>query len=109
MHLAATEAYYQVETLEERPFTEKEGNLWGMATGLGEQQRKEIRGKPVQYYLDLWEEVRQNTLEGLKARDDVWLAEPIDEGMNNYWAWFHILEHSANHMGQIALIKSRLP
>ena len=33
MHLAATEAYYQVETLEERPFTEKEGNFWGMATG----------------------------------------------------------------------------
>lgn len=32
-----------------------------------------------------------------------------DEEVNNHWAWFHVLEHSANHMGQIALVKSRLP
>ncbi|MGK2862936.1 MAG: hypothetical protein ACSLE0_13455 [Chitinophagaceae bacterium] len=45
------------------------------------------------------------TLAGLKAIDDAWFAARIDESMNNHWAWFHILEHQANHMGQIALVK----
>tara|TARA_Y100001972_G_scaffold128996_1_gene193300 strand:- start:1427 stop:1651 length:225 start_codon:yes stop_codon:yes gene_type:complete len=38
-----------------------------------------------------------------------WFAANIDEGVNNHWVWFHVLEHSANHMGQIALVKNRLP
>jgi len=78
-------------------------------SGLGEDSRAKLNGKPISYYLNLWEEVRRKTLEGLKARDDIWFAASIDEGMNNHWAWFHILKHSANHMGQIALVKSRLP
>ncbi|WP_019668837.1 DUF664 domain-containing protein [Eudoraea adriatica] len=59
--------------------------------------------------MDLWDQVRKETLEGFKTKDDAWFAANIDEGVNNHWAWFHILEHSANHMGQIALVKSRLP
>jgi hypothetical protein len=109
MHIAATEAYIQVETLEERTWTEEERAFWVIAGGLGEDSRAKLKGKPITYYLDLWDEVRNKTLEGLKARDDAWFAANIDEGMNNHWAWFHILKHSANHMGQIALVKSRLP
>jgi hypothetical protein len=108
MHLAATEAYIQAETLEERTWTDEEREFWVIAGGLGEDSRAELKGKPISYYLDLWDEVRRKTLEGLKARDDIWFAASIDEGMNNHWAWFHILKHSANHMGQIALVKSRL-
>jgi hypothetical protein len=109
MHLVATEAYTQVETLEGRSWTDKEEELWGVAGGLGEKSRDILKGKPIKYYLDLWDQVREKTLEGLKAKDDVWFAASIDEGMNNHWAWFHVLEHSANHMGQIALVKNRLP
>lgn len=109
MHLVATEAYYQVETLEERIWTDEEAEFWGVAAGLGEKYRDKLKGKPIKYYLNLWEQVRKKTLEGLKARDDEWFAASIDENMNNHWAWFHILEHSANHMGQIALVKNRLP
>ncbi len=109
MHLAATEAYYQVQTLEERTWTTKEADFWSVAIDLGEQQRVELKGKPIQYYLNHWDKVRKKTLEGLKARGDEWFAANIDETMNNHWAWFHILEHSANHMGQIALVKNRLP
>lgn len=66
--------------------------------------------KPIlQIFVAFCAVVRRKTLEGLKARDDIWFAASIDEGMNNHWAWFHILKHSANHMGQIALVKSRLP
>jgi len=109
MHLVATEAYYQVETLEDRTWTDEEAQFWGMATGLGEKQQIEIKGKPIKYYLDLWDGVRNKTLDGLKSKDDAWFASNIEEGINYHWAWFHILEHSANHMGQIALVKNRLP
>lgn len=108
MHLVSTEAYYQVETLEGLTWTDEEAEFWGVAGGLGEKTRDKIKGKPIKYYLDLWDQVRKKTLEGLKAKDDAWFASSIDEGVNNYWVWFHVLEHSANHMGQIALVKNRL-
>ena len=109
MHLVATEAYCQVETLEERSWTNEEVEFWGVATGLGEKYRDKLTGKPIKYYLDLWGQVREKTLEGLKSKDDEWFATNIDENMNYHWAWFHILEHTANHMGQIAMVKNRLP
>lgn len=109
MHLVATEAYFQVESLEERIWTEEESEFWMNAGGLGAESRDKLKGKPIKYYLDLWDQVRKKTLEGLKARDDVWFAATIDESMNNHWAWFHVLEHMANHMGQIAMVKKRLP
>ena len=109
MHLIANESYYQVEFLQERTWTEKEEEFWGVAGDLGEKSRDLIKGKPIKYYLDLWDQVRKKTLEGLKAKDDEWFAASIDEGLNNHYVWFHVLEHSANHMGQIALVKNRLP
>lgn len=109
MHIVATESYTQVETLEERNWTSDEGKFWGVAGDLGDDSREKLKGEPISYYLDLWDEVRKKTLEGLKAKDDAWFAANIDEGLNNHYAWFHVLEHSANHMGQIALVKNRLP
>ena len=109
MHLVATESYYQVETLEGRQWTEEEAALLQLAGGMGPESREVLKGKPIQYYLDLWDGVRTKTLEGLKKRDDAWFASRIEEGINNHWAWFHVLEHMAAHMGQIALVKKRLP
>jgi len=109
MHLVATEAYYQVETLEERTWTDEEGEFWRIAGGMGAESRDKLKGKPIKYYLDLWDQVREKTLEGLKTKDDEWFAANIDEGINNHWAWFHVLDHMSNHMGQIALVKKRLP
>jgi hypothetical protein len=107
MHLAATESYYLTETLEGRSWTAEEAALWETASGLGPESRKEFQDKPITYYLDLWDGVRAKTLAGLKARDDQWFASEIEPGINNHWAWFHVMEHQANHMGQIELIKNR--
>ncbi len=109
MHMVANESYYQVETLEGRTWTDEESQFWGIAGGLGEESREKIKGKPISYYLDLWDQVRKKTLEGLKTKDDAWFAAFIDDGVNNHWVWFHVLEHNASHMGQISLVKSRLP
>ncbi|WP_196893820.1 DinB family protein [Aureivirga marina] len=109
IHLAATEAYYQNFTFENRNFNRKEKKKWMTALTLGEEAREKYKGKPIQYYMKIWDEVRAKTLENLKTKDDAWLLETDSKNsMNYYWAWFHVMEHQANHMGQIALIKKRI-
>jgi len=109
MHLVATEAYYQIETLEDRQWTREEQKLYGVGAGLNNESKQKLKEKPIQHYLDLWNEIRQKTLSGLKMKDDAWFASEIEEGINYHWVWYHVMEHQANHMGQIALVKNRLP
>lgn len=108
LHLAATEKYYQLFTFENRGFKRKETNPWKIALELGEAAREEFKDQPISYYLNIWDEVRNQTLELLKTKEDEWLTEIIGRNsMNNYWAWYHVMEHQANHMGQIRLILKR--
>ena len=108
MHLVSNEAYYLSESIEERPWDAEEMKLYGNAGSLGKKTRNTIKGKPITYYLNLWDEVRSRTLAGLKEKDDEWLASNIEDGINHHWVWYHVMEHSANHLGQISLIKNRL-
>ena len=109
MHLVSTESYYQIATLEGREWTKDEFKKFGIAGELNEEVKSILKGEPIQYYLDLWDEVRKKTLEGLKTKDDTWFASNLEEGLNYHYIWYHVMEHSANHMGQIATIKNRLP
>jgi hypothetical protein len=110
MHLAAAEAYYQVFTFENRDFNEEEKQKWQVALELGEKARKEFVGHDVGYYLEIYHQVRQKTMEELKKRNDDWLLEaPAGRLSNNYFAWFHVMEHQSSHLGQILLLKKRLP
>ena len=95
--------------MEGRIWTDEEREFWEIASGLGAESRDKLKEKPIKYYLDLWDKVREKTLQGLKAKDDGWFAATIDVSINNHWVWFHVLEHQANHMGQIAMVKKRLP
>ncbi len=109
-HLAATEKYYQVYTFEGRGFTGEEAEKWKIALKLGDAAREKITNQPINYYLDLWNEVRKETLRLLKTKNDRWFKSKVKTGnMNNHWAWYHVMEHQANHMGQIRLIVKRLP
>jgi len=109
MHLVSTESYYQIATLEGREWTEDERIKFGMAGELNKEVKSMLKGKPVGYYLDLWDEVRKKTLNGLKTKDDTWFSSNLEEGLNYHYIWYHVMEHSANHMGQIATVKNRLP
>jgi len=110
LHLAATEVYYQAYTFENRSLNKEEQQQWNAALNLGEIGRKELQGKPIGYYIEIWDKVRTKTLKLLKAKDDKWLQEKNKAGsMNNFWAWYHVMEHQANHMGQIRLIAKRIP
>ncbi|WP_299336007.1 DUF664 domain-containing protein [uncultured Psychroserpens sp.] len=106
-HLAATEAYYQVYTFEGRGFNAEERRQWNTALNLGEKARQEFKGKPISYYLEIYDEVRAKTKALLKTKDDKWFKEK-NGNMSNHWAWFHVMEHQANHMGQLALITKRI-
>ena len=108
LHLAATEKYYQLFTFENRGFNSKEKN-WETALNLGNNGRETIKGKPIKYYLKIWDEVREETLRLLKTKDDKWFKSKVNgSNMNNHWAWYHVMEHQANHMGQIRLIIKRI-
>lgn len=108
LHLAATEKYYQVYTFENRGLNKAEREKWEVAQNLGNLARNQLKGRPIDYYLDIWNEVRLETLRLLKTKDDKWFLSNVpSSSMNNHWAWYHVMEHQANHMGQIRLIIKR--
>jgi len=116
MHLAATDRIYQLNTfdgntLKELPASYKE--KWGVAMGLGEPARKQIKGHDLDYYLNLLSETREQTLAEFRKRDDDWLLT-VDKTWgwgptNNYCKWFHVCEHESNNNGQIKFLKKRIP
>ena len=110
MHLAAAEAYYQVYTFENRGFNDEEKEKWMLALDLGDEAREKFQGKPIDYYLNIYKEVRQKTIEELKKRNDAWLSSQRPGSvMNNHYAWFHVMEHQSSHLGQILMMKKRIP
>ena len=114
-HLAATERFYQIHTFEGKrwgDWSQEDRDNWNVASGLGDQARKMIKGHKLDFYLDKLKEVRQNTLAEFAKRDDEWLLA-VDHDWpwgptNNYCKWFHVCEHESNHNGQIKYINSRL-
>ncbi|WP_142783927.1 DinB family protein [Changchengzhania lutea] len=110
MHLAAIEKFYQVYTFEKREFNEEEQEEWGTPMSMGDKARAKFKGKPISYYLKIYKDVRAKTLAYFKEQDDAWLNEvPQGYRMNMHWAWFHVMEHQSSHLGQILLLKKRIP
>ncbi|MFD1020828.1 DinB family protein [Thalassobacillus hwangdonensis] len=105
MHIAAIEYVHQVISFERRDLNEEELLRWGAALELGDKAREEIKGKPVDYYLEVLREVREDTLHTLAEKDDSWLFEEYkwDNGVahNLYYLWYHVMEDEISHRGQI--------
>ena len=110
MHLAAAEVYYQVFTFESRGFNKEEQKKWRAALSLDQAGRDQFKGKDIQYYLDVYDNVRQKTINELRKRDDQWFQE-IQKvyGWSNQYCWFHVMEHQSSHLGQILFLKKRIP
>ena len=110
-HIAAAEVGYQAATFYARDLNGEETHEWGTAVDLGEKARREIRGHELDYYLARLEQVRAKTLAELGRREDLWLEEQTSFGsgqrVNNYFKWFHVLEHELNHGGQIRWLGRR--
>jgi len=115
LHITSSEKFHQIGTLENRPLNEEELKFWFPARNLGDPSSKTIKGHEIEYYLQIMDEVRKDSLTGLKEKDDIWLLS-LDETIstserpiNKFWRWFHACEHMSNHNGQIKFLKSRLP
>ncbi|WP_240723430.1 DinB family protein [Flavobacterium sp. GT3P67] len=110
MHLAAAEAYYQVFTFENRDFNAEEKKKWSTALNLDQGGQDEFKGHEVQYYLDIYNQVRAKTIAELKKRDDAWFAEVQKRyDWTNHYCWFHVMEHQSSHLGQVLFLKKRIP
>jgi uncharacterized damage-inducible protein DinB len=111
-HVAGIEVAYQRSTFDGRGLTPVDEARWGTALALGSRARTDIRGEPLEHYLDLLSEVRADTLRELARRDDAWLEEttPFWGGQlaNNHFKWFHVLEDEINHRGQMRWLRKRL-
>lgn len=112
LHIAAVEFGFQIEIFDNRKPNKEETDEWQAAYELGERGRREIKGQPLDFYLDKLETVRRRTLDEFKKRDDAWLYEERGWGdlpSNNYFIWFHVYEDEINHRGQIRWLRRRLP
>jgi|SRR5882757_7954932 len=115
-HLAATDAFYHEHTFKGVAWDKWDASVtekYGVAMELGDEGRKKIKGNSIDFYLNLLQESRESTLAEFKKRDDKWLMT-VDEKWfwgptNNYCKWFHVCEHESHHLGQIAMLKSRVP
>ena len=112
-HIAATEYFFQSLTFEKRELNDMEIEKWKSALQLGESGRKNIRGNNLEYYLDILNRTRAQTLDIFKTKNDDWLYEVIpfwnNKPSNNYFFWFHVFEDEINHRGQINWLKKRIP
>lgn len=116
LHLAATETYYQLNTFGGQPWgtwPDSVKQQWDAAMELGDAGRKTIKGHDRDYYLKILAETRAKTLSEFATHDDAWLMK-VDQHWpwgptNNLCKWFHVCEHEAHHVGQIAFLRKRLP
>ncbi|WP_144611067.1 DinB family protein [Bacillus cereus] len=110
-HIAAIEKAHQLISFQERDFTKEELEIWEDALYLGE-AGKTIRGHDIQYYVQLLQCVREESLKYLSEQDDEWLMSerkwPNDVAYNQHYLWFHVLEDEINHRGQIRMMKHKL-
>ncbi|WP_410983874.1 DinB family protein [Bacillus cereus] len=108
-HMAAIEFYYQIHTFEDREPTEAELERWLPGVELGNLGRQMIKNHPIDYYINVLQEVRAKTFATFQSLPDEWLYKTTqfwhDKPANNYFKWFHVFEDEINHRGQIRLIK----
>lgn len=108
-HMVSVERAYQIETFENREFTDEDIQMLNPALELGKAAREQIKGKPIEYYLKELEQTRKKTIDAFQTLPDSWLFEqaPYWGGhpMNKYFKWFHVMEDELNHRGQIRVIK----
>lgn len=71
-----------------------------------------IRGHEIQYYVQLLQSVREESLKYLSEQSDEWLMPerkwPNGVIYNQHYLWYHVLEDEISHRGQIRMLKSKL-
>jgi uncharacterized damage-inducible protein DinB len=117
LHVAVIEWSWVFEEIFQRPDTDYDGWEEALPLRLGLPQ---VQGKPITYFTDRLERVRNEALGALKGLTDDDLArvvstpvpegaEPPKEVFTIDWVLFHLVHHEAHHAGQIELLVRLLP
>lgn len=110
-HIAAIEKVHQLISFQNRDFTKEELEIWEDALYLGEAGRA-ICGHEIQYYVQLLQSVREESLKYLSEQGNEWLMSerkwPNGVVYNQHYLWFHVLEDEISHRGQIRMLKNKL-
>ena len=110
-HIAAIEKLTNLFHFKNVTLQKEELEIWEDALYLGESGRT-IRGHEIQYYVQLLQKVREESLKYLSEQDDAWLMSerkwPNGVAHNQYYLWFHVLEDEINHRGQIRMMKNKM-
>jgi hypothetical protein len=112
MHLVATEVIYLDMTIHgTKGFREENKARWDTPMNLDKGARVDIKGNPLSYYKEAHDEIRNITKTEFKKKNDDWLLGGATKewNWNNYCKWFHVVEHYANHRGQITWYAKRMP
>ncbi|MHA1759804.1 MAG: DinB family protein [Candidatus Heimdallarchaeota archaeon] len=106
LHIAVVEWSWIIGGLEKR---ELSNGKWNVAFPLrkGVDLPQQV-GKGLEYYLEKLKEVRLEVYEKLKGLTDKDLDTVIESGKYKStveWMLHHVIEHEAEHLGQISLLK----
>jgi uncharacterized damage-inducible protein DinB len=105
-HLVAAERMFQVLTFEGRGFDDAEKARWWPDFRFADAARP--RGHAVATYHAALAEARAETLAGIEARDDAWLATPMTffgRPADVHYYWTHYLLDEARHTGQVIVAR----
>ncbi|UZO82107.1 DinB family protein [Aquimarina sp. ERC-38] len=106
VHISSLEYYYQLYTFSNKGFHPKKHKLWTIALEMDKTARQEFKEESIEFYLEIYNNVRSNTLNLFSEVDDEWLENfSINSHKNNYFEWLHVMEHQSQHLGQIYLLK----
>jgi uncharacterized damage-inducible protein DinB len=117
LHVAAIEWSWVFEEILQRPGEEYDGWDEALPIRVGIPQ---VEGKPLPYFYDRLNRVRNDVLAALRELTDEDLsrvvsspqapgAEPPTEVFTIDWILFHLVHHEAHHAGQIELLARLLP
>lgn len=109
-HMIAVEKIQQTTLFEYRGLNANEKKVWAGSLP-GHLSWERVNSHEIDYYIKLWEKVRNVTLTKLKSVEDNWLYFPanVNQGytVSNYYCLFHLMEDQLCHYGQIrGLIKT---
>lgn len=111
MHMSAMEKLHFNIIFLNRTFNSKEKEFWN-GTIPGEFLPGSIQGHDINYYSEIWHNVRGQMLKCLENVEDKWLYNcpmgKLSNMGNNYYLIFHIMEDQLAHYGQIKSMMKRL-
>ncbi|MFW9929452.1 MAG: DinB family protein [Candidatus Thorarchaeota archaeon] len=106
LHIAGVEWSWIFEDIDKK---DMDMDKWKYAFALRNNfNPPQLTGKPLNFYTDILNEVRDDVLKRLNDLQDSELDKLIVSGSDKYsieWILYHLIQHESHHIGQINFLK----